>query len=385
MDETTPLDRLRARAEGRLGPAELAQLERELAADPALRALAEDYAFVHACTAQEPLAPVARLSLAELEAELMPRVPRRVAAAAALLLVAAGAFWAGRLSRAARVEPAPFHAEPLYLAAIELDEPAPAPAPALDVPVQWASYDPRGAEGVRFLADRAEAELLAGALGRPLLVYGTYPGCPLCKELDARVFSAPEVVALAERVVPLRLDLSQLPEAEQRALTVRGYPFLEVWRADGRPAHSLARRPDPGLFVESLHDGLEKSDATGEQPGWELLRSAAARYTLAHAAELEQRLADAERAYQGLCADPYTPAPIALQARLGRLRLDAMARQELLEARARAQVDVEGALAGLDDAARRFAGTPYAEDLAAVRARLATDRVFPLLAESDGS
>jgi len=385
MDETTPLDRLRARAEGRLGPVELAQLERELAAAPELRALAEDYAFVHACTAQEPLAPVARLSLAELEAGLAPRVPRRVAVAAALLLVAAGSFWAGRLSRSGDGEPAPLRVAPLYLAAIELDEPAPAPAPAADVPVQWASYDPRGAEGVRFLSDRGEAEALARALARPLLVYGSYPGCPLCKELDARVFSAPEVVALAERVVPLRLDLSQLPEAEQRALTVRGYPFLEVWRADGRTAHSLARRPDPGLFVESLHDGLEKSDATGEQPPWELLRSAAARYELARAAELEQRLGDAERGYQGLSADPYTPAPIALQARLGRQRIGALARASLLEARARARIDVEGAIDDLDEAARRFAGTPYAEDLSAVRARVAAERTFPPLAESDRS
>ena len=380
MNESTPLDRLRARAEGTLAPAERAALEHELAADPALRALAEDYAFVHACTDQEPFAPGSRLSLDALEARLGPGPSRQVAAAAALVLVAAGAFWAGRGSR-----PAPPADAPLYLGAIELDEPPAEPPLAAELPLRWQSYDPRGTGGVAFLSDRGEAELLATALERPLLVYGSYPGCPLCKELDARVFSAPEVVALAERVVPLRLDLSQLPEEEQRSLTVRGYPFLEVWRADGRTAHSLARKPDPGLFVESLHDGLEKSDATGEQPPWETLRSAASRFSGARAAELEGRLGEAERAYQALAVDAYTPVPIAAHARAGRQRIAASARALLLEARASAASDVEAALQLLEHAEERFAGTSYALDLAAVRERLARERRFPALAEADRS
>jgi hypothetical protein len=376
MHETTLLDRLRALAEGRLAPSERAALERELAADPRLAGLADDYLFVHGCTAADPIELHPRLSFEALEQRLAPRRARRVAAAAAVLLVAGAAFWAGRAS-------AP-RASPLRLSAIELDSPPIELAPA-EVPLEWASYDPRGTEGVRFLRDRGEAELLASALERPLLVYGSYPGCPLCKELDARVFADPAVTELSERLVPLRLDLSLLSEAEQRALTSRGYPFLEVWRADGRPAHALARRPDAQAFLESLHDGLEKSEATGEQRPWEDLRSAARRFGAARADELEGRLGEAERGYRALEQDARVPAPIAARARVGRLRIAASARALLLEARASAESDLAAALELLERAGERFSGTSFERDLEAVRERALREGRFPELVEADGS
>jgi hypothetical protein len=377
MDQHTFFDRLRARAEGRLTPDEAAALERELAADPTLERLAEDYRLVHALTGVEPWVATSRLSLEALEGRVAPSPWRRVAAAAGILLLGAGAFLAGRLSRSA---PAP-----LALTAIELDEPLAVPTGPVEVPTQWASYDPRGAEGVRFLRDRAEATALAAALGRPLLVFGSFPGCPLCAELDERVFADPAVAELAERVVPLRIDLAQLSETEQRSLTMRGYPFLEVWRADGRTAHILERRPDPELFLESLHDGLEKSDATGEQPPWDRLRLAASAFGAARAAELDGRLAEAERQYRALAEEAGTPAPIVERAQAGRQRIGADARDLLLEARTRALVDVRAAEALLAGALARFEGTSYSLDLSAVLARLRREGRFPALVEADRS
>ncbi|NOT30066.1 MAG: hypothetical protein HOP15_06415, partial [Planctomycetes bacterium] len=118
MNEKTILDRLHARAQGWLTESECAELERELAADPALAALAEDYRSVHALTALDPDAELSsRTSFEELEPRLAGQPAwRRVAAAAALLLIGgATGYFAGRLGRARE--------EPLYLRAIELEPP----------------------------------------------------------------------------------------------------------------------------------------------------------------------------------------------------------------------------------------------------------------------
>lgn len=384
MNDRSILDLLRARAQGQLTRAEREELEQELAADPALLALAEDFALVYPLTEAEPVAAsAAHTRFEELETRLRPRIPpRQVAAAAAVLLVTAAAFYAGRLSTRAR-------ATPLYLSAIELDPPGlstsvPADLPA-DIPVQWADFDPRGANGVRFLRDLEEAELLGRTVQRPLLVYGSYPDCPMCAALDARVFSDPAVVELAERTVPVRVNLADLPEAEQRSFTSRGYPFLEVWRPDGRTTHSLKRNPDPGVFVESLHDGLAKSDATGELLPWEELREAARVFVAARACELEGRLGEAERGFGALTRDTRVPPAIVERARGGLARLAEGARALLLEARAAAASDPQAAQRLLQHGLERFTGTSFESDLRATLARFERDGRFPPLAEADRS
>jgi hypothetical protein len=377
MHPDTPIDRLHARAEGRLAPAEEAELERELAADPALRALAEDYRFVHALTALEADAEHSRLAFEALSAGPGASSLRRAAAAAAVLLLAGAAFFAGRASRGDDT--------PVYLRAIALRSPLTASPATADLPADWVDYDPRGGDHVRFLRDRGEAEELAAALARPLLVYGSYPGCPLCAELDRTVFSDPAVIELAERFVPVRLDLSLLPEEEQRSLTARGYPFLEVWRADGRTAHALVRRPDPRLFVESLHDGLEKSDATGEQPPWEELRAEATRFAAAETAENEGRLAEAEAGYRALASEAGVPEVVATRAQARLAGLAEKARELLLEARTTATGDVPGAVHLLERARERFLGTSFEADFETVRAALAREGRFPALAQADDS
>jgi len=381
MNELTLLDRLRLREQGRLPRAEAEALERELAAEPALRALAQDFTLAWAATAAEPWALAtsrARFDPLAARAEHRPRALRRAAAAAAVLLLATGAFVAGRWS-ARRGD------EPLVLAAIELDAPASAEAVPADLPADWADFDPRGANGVRFLSDLTEAEELAHATRRPLLVYGSYPECPLCATLDAKVFSSEPVMALAERTVPVRVNLAALSEAEQRSFTSRGYPFLEMWRDDGRTTHSLARNPDPAVFVESLHDGLEKSDATGEQPPWEDLREIARRFVDARSSELAGDLAAAERGFRALAHEARAPREIAARADEGLARLAANARAFLLEARDTASGDVDGARRLLEQGLERYRGTSYAKDLEAALRRLERDGRFPELVEADHS
>lgn len=373
MNEMTILDRLHARAQGWLTERELAALEHELGADPRLAALAEDYRLVHALTALAPEPTVAsRTSYEELEPHLSTsRAWRPAAAAAALLLVGATGYLAGR--RAGTTEP-------LVLQAIELVGTSIDGGRAGDLPREWSEFDPRGPQGVSFLTRVEEAEQLAHAARRPLLVFGFYPGCPMAAALDAKVFTDPRVVELAERTVPVRIDLTQLPEAEQRALTARGYPFLEVWRADGTPAHALTRSPDPQRFVESLHDGLEKSDATGEQPPWPEVRGTARRFVAARTDELAGRLAAAEHGYRALLEDPLTSVPIAERATAGLRRLADGARELLLEAGAAAGSDAREARRLLESALERFTGTRFELDLRAALERLERDGRFPPLA-----
>jgi hypothetical protein len=376
MNEKTLLDRIHARAQGWLTPAEAAELERALDADPALAALARDYERVHELTRADPLPPLsARTTLDDLEARVAPRRIRRSAVlVAGLLLVAALAFALGRLARPA--------GRTVFLAQIPLD-PAEAPVvPAL--PASWSDFDPRGDGGVRFLRDVAEAELLARTVERPLLVYGSYPGCPMCAALDREVFADPAVVALAERTVPVRINLADLPEVEQRSLVARGYPFLEMWAADGRPTHALARRPDAASFVESMHDGLAASGAVGEQLPWEALRAAVRR--LERADELQRRgsLGEAEALYSALLSEP-SPATIRERASAALAHLGAEAAGVLRAARRAAESDPRAGARLLEEALTRFARTRFAADLGAVLERLRADGRFPALAEGDPS
>jgi hypothetical protein len=183
----------------------------------------------------------------------------------------------------------------------------------------------------------------------------------------------------------VRVNLAELSEDEQRSFTARGYPFLEMWRDDGRTTHSLARNPDPGVFVESLHDGLEKSDAVGEQPPWEELRRSVKAFVAARGAELEGRLAEAERAFRALSDDPRVPQLIAAHAAAGVERMSEAARTLLLEARSAAASDAGEAARLLEHALARFAGTSFEADLRAALERLRRDGRFPRLVEADRS
>jgi hypothetical protein len=82
MNASSPFDRIRERELGRLAPAEIEQLERELAADPARR-WAEQYRPVHRLTESAVRNPSSRRASRTRAALSAARAGRAQAAAAA--------------------------------------------------------------------------------------------------------------------------------------------------------------------------------------------------------------------------------------------------------------------------------------------------------------
>jgi len=371
MNDSTRLDRIRALAERRLSAEEDERLRRELAADPELARLAEDFGAVHAVTAVlADDGPACRTSFddlaraAEREPVFRRRWTRRVAAAAAVALLAAAAWYAL----------APAAAPAVVLGAIELDA-APAPAPVPEPPPGLAHYDPRGPGGVAWLDDFQAASWLSAASGRPLLVFGEIRGCPMCAKLDVDVFTARSVVDLIERYVPVRFDLDALPREEADALMRRGYPFLEVWSDRLEPIRPLSRQPDPAFFAESMRDGLAAADAEGEVASWDELRSLARTLDRARERETAGLFAGALDGYRALAGG--ASEPFRRLGDCGLARIAADARGTLLHAREVARSDPGGAEEVLRRALQRYAGTDYAADLRAVLERLRDSGRFP--------
>lgn len=373
MNEETHIDRIRALAEDRLTDAERERLLADLAADAELAALAGEFEAVRTLTAaleEEP--PACGTTFGTLERKLAEAPPasawrRRVAAAAAVVAFGVTGWLALRSEVAA---------EPVVLAAIDL-EPQALPEVPPEQPAGLADYDPRGSVGVAWLDDFDTAAWLAEASGRPMLVFGGFRGCVMCKAMDEEVFNAGSVVDLAERFVPVRFDLAQLPVEEAEALMRRGYPFLEVWNPEREPLHPLSRRPDPEFFAESMRLGLAAAHAEGDVPSWDELRALARAFERGRASEDEGSLAGAEDSYSRL-----TAGSSKLYRQLGAVglaRISADARGALLRARDAAGANPEAAADELRRAVRRHEGTQYAADLRAVLKQLEASGRFPPL------
>src|SRR5688572_22217229 len=308
MDPTTDLDRLRAWLEGTLSAEQAARLERDIARDPALAELAESLRDVYALTALEPEPPLARTTFEELERRLAAQRPVQSAwprkAAAALVVIAAGTALAVFVSRG--WNSGPESSEPVAettpraalveLVAIDLAEPESNPyAPPLVAPEVLASFDPRGADGIHWLRDKEVAFSIARASQRPLLVFGSLPGCPCCAELREQVFPEQPVLDLVDRYVPYEWDLGQLPPENLPAFMAKhGYPLFEVWTVDEQGVLNFSGRPDAPTLVEMMHQGLERADATGHVPEWDDVRALATRWLQAREARTAGRMAEAQ-------------------------------------------------------------------------------------------
>lgn len=368
------MDRIRAWVEGSLEPEELRRLERELAADEELGELAQQFRDVHALTEALGPLPEPSSSFAQLERRLPQAtgsrpVARRVAAAAGILLVASVAVIAWR-SLGGFAAPGP-----LQLSAIDLNARLEIESVAVP-PAGLAGYDPRSASGgVAWIYDDRAAAWLAEASGRPLLVYGSIRGCPMCVVLERDVFAQAEVLDLVERYVPLRIDLGAIPQDDANALIQRGYPFLEVWSFERETLHSLSRAPVAASFVESMQVGLEAAGARGDMPTWERIRSAAQQLDGARADEEAGLMAEAERGYSALASSAQEAFASLGAAGLRRLLTDV--RERFLAAREAAATDPDRALTMLGAALERYRGTRFAPDLEALRRRLEQDGCFP--------
>src|SRR5262245_22160050 len=81
-------------------------------------------------------------------------------------------------------------------------------------------------EEIAWRTDYGKARKEAADKGRPLVIDMTTDDCFWCKQLDARTFADPGIVALLNgRCVPLKVDASRDPYLAQ-ALRVQSYPTL---------------------------------------------------------------------------------------------------------------------------------------------------------------
>jgi hypothetical protein len=398
MDPTTDLDRLRAWLEGTLSAEQAARLERDLARDPRLAELLESLRDVFALTALEPDPPAVRTTFEQLERRLAAERrapsawPRK--AAAAIVALAAGTALALFLARGrddathqsgSVAQPTP-RAAAVELAAIQLEEPAPSPyPPPLVAPEVLASFDPRGPDGIQWLREKQVAFSIARASQRPILVFGSLPGCPWCAELRAKVFPEQAVVGLIDRYVPFEWDLGQLPPEEIPAfMAKRGYPLFEVWTVDDEGVLNFSGRPDAPTLAEMMHQGLERANATGHVPEWSDVRALAQRWIAAREARSAGRMAEAQALLRELArSDLGGPFAATSTAELAGIASDA--RSALLGARDAASTDPSSARARLETAAEQFIGTEFEPDLRAVLAAWQPGDEFPELTPARGS
>jgi hypothetical protein len=177
MSDPLDLDLVRAYVEGRMAAPQRDAFDVRLAAEPDLAELVAAFTAVSDVEG-EPVPPMQtrfedlRLDDVEAEAPLRlgrPRLLRTLAAVAAVVLLAVGAFLA--LRKEGPTGPPP----PVVLAAIPADATAPVPAP---IPAAVATGAPTGSRGWFSTARLGSARDFATLLGRPLLVFAQVPSVP---------------------------------------------------------------------------------------------------------------------------------------------------------------------------------------------------------------
>lgn len=377
-----PLETVRAWVEGTLSPRERDAFGAAMAADRGLADLVASYADVHAATVDP--APPCPVTADALRLDAPPvRTPvltllRRAAPIAAALLVVAGAAFA--LSRMAPSEPSlgPVEGGTLSLRAIRAAAHEPPPAP----PAIAALYTPATDGRLAFLEDYDEARAVARASSRPLLVFLSMEGCPICNGMRAQAFRDEDVVRAADGFVLVAVTPGSIAEDDP---AVRGIDFRKGWPWFVALDTSGARRrehafpltgtpPNASEVADELkaaYGALPPSDRT-RPPPWDDVHAAA------RALRRADDDADPAARRAAWTSASRVPGPLGERAR-SLLAEDAKGARDALEA-ARETAAKEGAPAAvrrLDADLRRFAGTPYADDLRRVRDRLARDGAFP--------
>lgn len=377
MDGRTLIDEFFALANGSLAPEEERRLRERCAADPRLRAALEEYLEVHALTEPGAAAvPPCRLEFAEVESALATRVRRGVLrrfvriAAAVLVLVVGGLY----LSRVTTEGTGPGDAGAVALRAIPLSTEEVAP-PSGEAAETLANYSPVEDGKIRWISSYEAARTAARLGSRPVFLYIYHPTCPYCLKMDRSTFTDPEVVRRMAEFVPAHVDVRSLPR-ELVPFVRKGWPYLGVVGADGGALLDFPGLKGPGELATDLDEALRR--AGGPALDWERVRALAARLDAAVAAERAGRLAEAFVEYSALAGDE-AAGPFRDDARAGRARIGAGALRSLLMARdiAATPSGVDAALTTLDAEIERLEGTPLADDLRLVRARLAADGRFP--------
>jgi tetratricopeptide (TPR) repeat protein len=206
------------------------------------------------------------------------------------------------------------------------------------------------APAVNWRSDYNKARQEAKDKGLPLLIDLGTEGCLWCKQLDARTFSAPALVALLnERFVALKVDAERTPFLSQ-ALRIQSYPTLVFASPEGKIVGYQEGFIEPGPLQERLRQVL----AAVAAPDW-MLRD----------------FQEASKALRGPAPD-YAKAiallrnvvedgkdrPVQLQARKLLEELERQAAERVARARQLAEKGKSAeALAAIHDLVRTYAGT----------------------------
>jgi hypothetical protein len=342
------LERIRAYVDGTLPQAERAAFEADLARDRELAEMTEAYGYVVRATADD--APVPATAFEDL-----PLTPRRtwrrpVLAAAAVLLIAAGAaiFWPRD-----KTEPAPGYVRLASIPLREVDVPPQPPA----LPEGLADHRTAGDDGLIWIRDLERGQAIARAAGRPVLLFIDHPTCPICAKFEAGPFRDENVEQAAAAFVLVRASWNTAPKQFVENPNL-GWPIFvlldhEGKRIDGFKSYKSA--PELARWLTSAREA-----ATGfRYPEWDEVR----RLARLLASDTYEALDEVAH------ADPDGELGDVARWRLANLAADA--RAALLAARAAPKL--------LDEAIGKFQGTPYAADLEAVRSYVAKHGKFPEL------
>lgn len=376
MNPRTDLDRLYDLAAGRLPDDERAALAARLAVEPDLAATWADLDAVLRA-GEEPVppcdVPFERLVLTD----AAPRATWRAwipLAAAAAVLVALGVWSFSGDARPARPQ-GPVRLEAIAMAAADLPVAPDGAFAGVGLPAAALGYAPAGPRGLRFVDGLADGRRLAAASGRPLLVFLFEPFCPLCKELEATTFRDPGLSAAADPFVFARARASGEGAALLETHAI-GWPVFVLYGVDGQEVSTFAGTPD----VATLRSALAKVAGPDLAPvPWPTVRAAARALREAEIArDAHERDGALDRA-RALAVDAPLAAAVAVAARAA----SAPAARALREARQlAASGSVDAAVTKLDAALAVERGGRFERDLAAVRARLTTERAFPALEET---
>ena len=370
---------IRAWSEGNLDESSQAQFEKQLASDSDLRAVAEAYRDVHRMSEGEgEVLPTSSLEFAEIDARIekersRPTVPlsRSLAIAAGILAIAGAAwFWTGA-ERSTRREDVNLVTIPL--SSNELST-------SVELPATLASYHPVVGGQIQWVRETEEADRIASATGRPLLVFGRYANCGVADEQELSMTEDKELQELAEQCVPVIMDLDQMEESERELLIAEGYPSIQLKSADGTSTVCLSKETGDSDLTERIRKGLGSCKSESAcTPSWKQSRELAALCASARLAESEGRLAEAHQSYEKLVASGGSGL-LSEAGERGLVRIALEARDSLLDARAMCEKDNKGAARLLALAVDRFENTPHVGELELVLDAMRRTGEFPTLA-----
>jgi len=394
MDRRTLIDEMHALAEGSLTPEDEARLRSRCEANPQLRRLLEQVLEVHTLTQvadAEP--PACRLTFEDLEgAFALPRTRRTVLrlvarAVAAVLVLAVGAYFLADVFTGRPHRPDGGEAgRALVLTAIPLDRAAApgagtVPDTVPEIPEVLADYQPVEHEQIRWIHSFATAAAIARVSSRPVLLFLHHPTCPGCLKMREDTFTRQEVISRVGDFVPAMISVLDL-DPKLRPLLKQGWPWFGVVDANARTILSFPGLRGPGEFSAQMR---EARGLIGRPIfDWETLNRLTARVLTARRAEAARHYEDAYGAYLELSTD-LEAGPFARAAQAGLRRIGLHAQSALRSTRdlASTKKGATSAVGLLSAEVERFAGTPYAADLMAVRDRLVADGEFPRITGLD--